>query len=207
MAPPSPPPPPPPPPRCGAGDRACRLRLPCILQHRRHCRRRGGRRRAVVTAAAYAACSCPAYPSTAQVWQTLNIGNSPRVPNNLIISGAVNGQLPGHCLGVVCQTLPVLRYSRDTASQLAWPACRVQMSCASVRCCVLSPGAAYRWWLVRRGNRVLRALLFVVLRCPSWCCSRGLWWVVCFCSCSLGACVALLLILSELAVPARMPRI
>ena len=50
------------------------------------------------------------YPSTAKVWQTLNIGQSPRVPNNLIISGVVHGQMPGHCLGVVCQTLPVLRY-------------------------------------------------------------------------------------------------
>ena len=37
------------------------------------------------------------YPSTAKVWQTLNIGKSPRVPNNLIFSG------------VVRQTLPVLR--------------------------------------------------------------------------------------------------
>ena len=52
------------------------------------------------------------YPSTAKVWQTLNIGKSSRIPNNLIISGAVHvhGQMPGHCLGVVCQTLPVLRY-------------------------------------------------------------------------------------------------
>ena len=33
------------------------------------------------------------YPSTAKVWQTLNIGKSPRVPNNLIISGADHGQL------------------------------------------------------------------------------------------------------------------
>ena len=49
------------------------------------------------------------YPSTAKVWQTLNIGKLPRVPNNLIISRLVHGQMPGHCLGVVCQTLPVLR--------------------------------------------------------------------------------------------------
>ena len=49
------------------------------------------------------------YPSTAKVWQTLNIGKSPRIPNNLIISGAVHGQISEHCLGVVCQTLPVLR--------------------------------------------------------------------------------------------------
>ena len=48
------------------------------------------------------------YPSTAKVWQTLNIGKSPRIPNNLIISGVVRGQMPGHYLGVVCQTLPVL---------------------------------------------------------------------------------------------------
>ena len=50
------------------------------------------------------------YPSTAKVWQTLNIGKSPRIPNNLIISGAVHGQTRGLCSGVVCQTLPVLRY-------------------------------------------------------------------------------------------------
>ena len=49
------------------------------------------------------------YPSTAKVWQTLNIGKSPRIANNLITSGAVQGQMPGHCLEVVCQTLPVLR--------------------------------------------------------------------------------------------------
>ena len=52
-----------------------------------------------------------AYPSTAKVRQTLNIGKSSRTPNHLIIS-AVHGQMPGHCLGVVCQTLPVLRYPR-----------------------------------------------------------------------------------------------
>ena len=50
------------------------------------------------------------YPSTTKVWQTLNIGKSPRTPNNLIISGAAHGQISEHCLGVVCQTLPVLRY-------------------------------------------------------------------------------------------------
>ena len=54
------------------------------------------------------------YPSTAKVWQTLNIGKSSRIPNNLIISGVVHGQMPGHCLGVVCQTLPVLRYKDAT---------------------------------------------------------------------------------------------
>ena len=53
------------------------------------------------------------YPSTAKVWQTLNIGKSSIIPNNLIISGAVNGQIPGHCLGVVGQTLPVLRYMQQ----------------------------------------------------------------------------------------------
>ena len=51
------------------------------------------------------------YPSTAKVWQTINIGKSPGIPNNLIISGAARGQISEHCLGVVCQTLPVLRYS------------------------------------------------------------------------------------------------
>ena len=45
------------------------------------------------------------------VWQTLSIGKSPRVPNNLIISGAVHGQVSEDCLGVVCQTVPVQRYS------------------------------------------------------------------------------------------------
>ena len=50
------------------------------------------------------------YPSTAKVWQTLNIGKAPGIPNNLIIFGAVHGQMSRHCLGVVCQTLPVLRY-------------------------------------------------------------------------------------------------
>ena len=49
-------------------------------------------------------------PSTANVWQTLNTGKSPRVPKNLIISGAVHGQISEHCLGAVCQTIPVLRY-------------------------------------------------------------------------------------------------
>ena len=34
------------------------------------------------------------YPSTAKVWQTLNIGKSSKIPNNLIISGVVHGQMP-----------------------------------------------------------------------------------------------------------------
>ena len=38
------------------------------------------------------------YPSTGKVWQTLNIGESSRVPSNLIISGAVRGQITAHCL-------------------------------------------------------------------------------------------------------------
>ena len=42
--------------------------------------------------------------------QTLNTGKAPRVPDNLIISGAVHGQKTTHCLGVVCQTVPVVRY-------------------------------------------------------------------------------------------------
>ena len=50
------------------------------------------------------------YPSTAKVWHTLNIGKAPGIPNNLIISGAVHGQMSRDCLGVVCQTLPVVRY-------------------------------------------------------------------------------------------------
>ena len=50
------------------------------------------------------------YPSTANVWQTLNIGKAPGFPNNLNSSGAVHGQMSRHCLGVVWQTLPVLRY-------------------------------------------------------------------------------------------------
>ena len=54
------------------------------------------------------------HPSTGQVWQTPNIGKSPRVSNNLIISGAVHGQMRGHCLGVVCPTLAVIGY-RQTA--------------------------------------------------------------------------------------------
>ena len=41
--------------------------------------------------------------------EPLNIGKTPGIPNNLIISGAVHGQMLRHCLGVVCQTLPVLR--------------------------------------------------------------------------------------------------
>ena len=51
-----------------------------------------------------------------KVWQTLSIGKSSKIPHNLIISGAVHGQMPGHCLGVVCQTLPVLRYYRRAAA-------------------------------------------------------------------------------------------
>ena len=51
------------------------------------------------------------YRSTGQVWQTLNIGKSPRVPHSLIISGAVHGQILEHRLGVVCQTLAVLRHT------------------------------------------------------------------------------------------------
>ena len=48
--------------------------------------------------------------STGKIRQTLNIGKSARAPSNLIISGAVQDQKTAHCLGVVCQTLPVLRY-------------------------------------------------------------------------------------------------
>ena len=33
------------------------------------------------------------YPSTAKVWQTLNIGKAPGIPNNQIISGPVHGQM------------------------------------------------------------------------------------------------------------------
>ena len=51
--------------------------------------------------------SAPGY--TGKVWQTLNIGKAPGIPNNLIISGAVHGQMSRHCLGVAGQTLPVLR--------------------------------------------------------------------------------------------------
>ena len=46
---------------------------------------------------------------TGDVWQTLNVGTSRRVPNNLIICGAVHGHISEHCLGVVCRTSPVLR--------------------------------------------------------------------------------------------------
>ena len=39
-----------------------------------------------------------------------NTGKLPRIPNNLIISGAVHGQISGPCLGVVCQTVAGLGY-------------------------------------------------------------------------------------------------
>ena len=42
--------------------------------------------------------------AAAQYWQTT------QNPNNPIISGAVRGQMSGHCSQVVCQTLPVLRH-------------------------------------------------------------------------------------------------
>ena len=51
-----------------------------------------------------------AHPTTAHLWQTLNNGKAPGIPNNQIISGPVHGQITTHCLGVVCQTLPVVRY-------------------------------------------------------------------------------------------------
>ena len=70
-------------------------------------------------------CSC--YPSTGKVWQTLNIGESSRVPNHQTVSGAVHGQMSGHCGGVVCQTLPVLRYL---------PTCLVVQSLFPPRGCV-----------------------------------------------------------------------
>ena len=37
------------------------------------------------------------YRSTGKVWQTPNIGKPPRGPNNLIISGAIHGQISEHC--------------------------------------------------------------------------------------------------------------
>ena len=53
------------------------------------------------------------YPSTGQVWQTLNSGKSPGVPNNLIISGAAHGQISEHCSGAV------LRYRQTPRLLLA----------------------------------------------------------------------------------------
>ena len=38
---------------------------------------------------------------TGPIWQALDVGKSPRVPNNLI-----HGQISQHCLGVGCQCLP-----------------------------------------------------------------------------------------------------
>ena len=42
------------------------------------------------------------------VWQTLRIGNSPRVPNILIIFEGVHGEITGHGSAVVCQSLVVV---------------------------------------------------------------------------------------------------
>ena len=49
------------------------------------------------------------YRSTGKVWQAVNIGKARSKPSNSILSGAVHGQISGHCLGVVGQTLAVLR--------------------------------------------------------------------------------------------------
>ena len=64
---------------------------------------------AAAAAAAWVRTCCHVYRSTRQVWQAVNIGKAPRIPNNLRMSGAVHGQIASHCSGVVCQTLPVLR--------------------------------------------------------------------------------------------------
>ena len=44
------------------------------------------------------------YRSTGKVWQAMNIGKAPGIPNNLIFSRAMHGQISGHGVGVVCQT-------------------------------------------------------------------------------------------------------
>ena len=70
------------------------------------------------------------YPSTAKVWQTLNIGKAPGIPNNLIIFGAVHGQMSRHCLGVVCQTLLVLRYNKRIRDKAAAAQKDVRQGCS-----------------------------------------------------------------------------
>ena len=65
--------------------------------------------------------------STGKLWQPLNIGKSPTVPGNLIISGAVHAQISSRCLGVVCQTLPALRHQQRIHVLAATP-CATQTS-------------------------------------------------------------------------------
>ena len=71
-----------------------------------------------LSAVAHASTACSSsYPTTGRVWQTLNIGKPPRVPNNAIISGAVHGQMSRHCSGVVCPREHSLHVRVTTGSQ------------------------------------------------------------------------------------------
>ena len=100
--------------RLGAGAANHCLKLLCGAVYSYLSGRSGAQQSSLGAGACSPSCGCALrttcqhYRSTAQVWQTLNIGKSPRAPNNLIISGAVHGQIGEHCLGVVCQTLAVL---------------------------------------------------------------------------------------------------
>ena len=136
-------------------------------------------------------CCAVLYPSTAKVWQTLNIGKSPRVLNNLIISGAVHGQMRGHCLGVVCQTLPVLRYCvalccvvlccavvcsgvlccAVTAALRKRPSCRLRCVAVTERCCVVTTVLQ----CVAVTALFMPCVVATVLRCVA---VTGLWWLL-----------------------------
>ena len=71
----------------------CAARVACVSGLLSH---------AILPAASHAAPNSPrlattrarlCYRGTGNVWQTLNIGKSPRAPNNLSMSGAVHGQV------------------------------------------------------------------------------------------------------------------
>ena len=80
-----------------------------------------------------------------------------------------------------------------------------------VCCCVCRRTAASQVVVCSLGDSFVEfsALCSVVpflVHLP-WCFSCGVWWLSCFCSCSLGAWFALLLGLSKLTVPVEMPRL
>ena len=56
--------------------------------------------------------------STDKVGQAANVGKARSTPDNPIVSGGVHGKIPGHCSGVVCQTIAVVRYAKPLEDML-----------------------------------------------------------------------------------------
>ena len=117
------------------------------------------------------------YCSAAKVWQAVNIGKAHSQPDNAISSGAIHREIRGHCLGVGCQTLPVVRYpspqpaTRRRCGALC-AAMQVSPSNASVakqcKCCQamqVSPSRDRQSLVSHKAEIDSRLLLIISRRC------------------------------------------